>query len=403
MRWCSSSRAPAGCCRPDSGRVEVLATGLDTPVGVAIAPDGTPWSAEAGAGRVVTLSGRRPQPCWTDWAGPHGISGPRRNALRRRCRRQGTDRGRPGTGQTATTHRLRPAGRCAPRSHTQATAGHAAVLRPAGSVHRYRGRTRRHALRLGRRRGQRAGDSPAELTMSEPTRGSPLHPGRPRAAQGDRRRRVSRRFASCPPNTNCVNGSRSAGIPCARRCAGCGRTTSSPRARGQEPWWSRGRRRTPMCRTSCRSTTCSPSPRAPSSRSSRSRWSPSTRAGRSNRPAPRRGMACGGGASGRPTALRCPDLPHRVLHQPVLRGGGPDAAEPHRPDLPAHRGPVRHQHRGGAPGDRRGADLTRTRRLAQGRARHPRVADAADLHHVGLGDRPGHREHPSRRPGSAIR
>ena len=48
----------------------------------------------------------------------------------------------------------------------------------------------------------------------------------------------------------------------------------------------------------------------------------------------RRGMA--GGArlpSGR--GRRRPDLSHGVLHQPGVRGGRPDAAEPHRTDLPA--------------------------------------------------------------------
>ena len=40
-----------------SGSVEVLASGLHDPVGVAFAPDGAPLVAESGAGRVVKLTG----------------------------------------------------------------------------------------------------------------------------------------------------------------------------------------------------------------------------------------------------------------------------------------------------------------------------------------------------------
>jgi len=56
-----------------SGQVEVLATGLDTPVGVAITPDGTVLVSESGAGRVVTLSGSTPQPVVDGLGCPHGI------------------------------------------------------------------------------------------------------------------------------------------------------------------------------------------------------------------------------------------------------------------------------------------------------------------------------------------
>ena len=44
------------------GRVEVLASDLSEPVGVAIAPDGACLVSEAGAGRVVRLDGTRPRP-----------------------------------------------------------------------------------------------------------------------------------------------------------------------------------------------------------------------------------------------------------------------------------------------------------------------------------------------------
>jgi glucose/arabinose dehydrogenase len=40
-----------------SGDVDVLASGLHDPVGVATAPDGAPLVAESGAGRVVRLTG----------------------------------------------------------------------------------------------------------------------------------------------------------------------------------------------------------------------------------------------------------------------------------------------------------------------------------------------------------
>jgi DNA-binding beta-propeller fold protein YncE len=41
----------------NSGQVDVLASGLQDPVGVAIAPDGSPLVAESAAGRVVKLTG----------------------------------------------------------------------------------------------------------------------------------------------------------------------------------------------------------------------------------------------------------------------------------------------------------------------------------------------------------
>ena len=41
---------------------------------------------------------------------------------------------------------------------------------------------------------------------------------------------------SCPPNTNCASGSRSAATRFARRCAGCATTTWSRRGRARAPW-----------------------------------------------------------------------------------------------------------------------------------------------------------------------
>ena len=99
-----------------------------------------------------------------------------------------------------------------------------------------------------------------------------------------------------------------------------------------------------------------------------------------------------------------PGLPHRVLHQPGVRGGRPAAATPHRPDLPADRGPVRGQHRRGAPGDRRGADVTPSSptrlKVEPGTAG---AGDAAHLQDVRRRGRAGHGQHPSRRRGSATR
>ena len=114
--------------------------------------------------------------------------------------------------------------------------------------------------------------------------------------------------------------------------------------------------RMPTSRTWCRSTTCWPSRRVRSSPSNRSRWSPSTTNWRSE-PVCRsaNGVACRPGSAG-PTAPM-PRSADRVLHQPRVRGGRPDAAERHRADLPAHRGPVRGQHRRGAPGDLRGSSV----------------------------------------------
>jgi sugar lactone lactonase YvrE len=56
-----------------SGRIEVLASGLHDPVGVAIAPGGDCLAAEAGAGRVVRISGSRTETVLDGLARPQGI------------------------------------------------------------------------------------------------------------------------------------------------------------------------------------------------------------------------------------------------------------------------------------------------------------------------------------------
>lgn len=56
-----------------SGDVEVLATGLREPVGVAIDADGAPLVAEAGAGRVVRLAGSSADTVVADLQRPQGI------------------------------------------------------------------------------------------------------------------------------------------------------------------------------------------------------------------------------------------------------------------------------------------------------------------------------------------
>lgn len=57
----------------ESGGVEVLATGLRDPVGVAIGADGSALVAEAGAGRVVRVNGSSPDTVVADLQRPQGI------------------------------------------------------------------------------------------------------------------------------------------------------------------------------------------------------------------------------------------------------------------------------------------------------------------------------------------
>jgi sugar lactone lactonase YvrE len=56
-----------------SGEVDVLASGLHAPVGVAIAPDGAPLVAESGAGRVVRLTGSGAEAVVDGLGRPQGI------------------------------------------------------------------------------------------------------------------------------------------------------------------------------------------------------------------------------------------------------------------------------------------------------------------------------------------
>ncbi len=56
-----------------SGQIEVLATGLREPVGVAIDADGTCLVAESGAGRVVKLNGSTVDTVVADLQRPQGI------------------------------------------------------------------------------------------------------------------------------------------------------------------------------------------------------------------------------------------------------------------------------------------------------------------------------------------
>ena len=56
------------------GHVDELATGLDRPMGVAISGDGSVYVAESGAGRVVRLAGGRKETVLDDLARPEGIA-----------------------------------------------------------------------------------------------------------------------------------------------------------------------------------------------------------------------------------------------------------------------------------------------------------------------------------------
>ena len=210
---------------------------------------------------------------------------------------------------------------------------------------------RRHPVRFGRRRRQRAGAAAGRTRDGHAGR-PPLPSGGAHPAQGDRRRGVSRWAHSCRPNTNCASGSRSAATRSARRCAGCATTT----------WSRRGPRA---------GTLVVPRPATNSyaqdvmsindllafatgarSRSSRTRWS------RSTTTSPRGPDSTVGSEWLAVRGYRQADgsrrtgVQDRVLHQPRLRRGGQAAATALRPDLPAHRGPVRGEHRRGAPGDR---------------------------------------------------
>ncbi len=142
---------------------------------------------------------------------------------------------------------------------------------------------------------------------------------------------------------------------------------------------------------------------AHSSRSSPMRWSPSTPSwpDRTGLGFGEQWLAVRGYR--RDAETEHPDLPHGVLHQPRLRRGRADAATPFRADFPAHRGSLRRQHHRGTPGDHRDRAPGRSRRAAPDRCRRPRPTDAAQLHDLRRRGRPGHREHPPGRPGTATR
>ena len=138
------------------GDTAVLASGLRNPMGVAFGPDGACFVSESSGGRVVQVSGSGIDTVLGDLQQPQGIvvrdgtlyvvdGG--QNADRTRLEEQGTP-----------DHRQRSPGRCAGRRDREAAARHPAVHRAARSVRGHRSRTRRHALRIGRRRGQRVGD-----------------------------------------------------------------------------------------------------------------------------------------------------------------------------------------------------------------------------------------------------
>src|ERR1700730_3967923 len=92
-----------------------------------------------------------------------------------------------------------------------------------------------------------------------------------------------------------------------------------------------------------------------------------------------------------------PGVPNRVLHQPGICWCRQTVAASYRSDIPADRRPLRVEHRRGASGDRRCADLPGTRRGAQRRARQPGARSAPHLRHVGRRGRPGDDQYASRR------
>ena len=71
-----------------SGNVEVLASGLKQPSGVAVGADDTCFVSESGGGRVVKLSGGRTETVLDGLQKPQGILVRGGSALCGRCRRQ---------------------------------------------------------------------------------------------------------------------------------------------------------------------------------------------------------------------------------------------------------------------------------------------------------------------------
>ena len=194
------------------------------------------------------------------------------------------------------------------------------------------------------------------IRMTTPGR-PPLPSGGAHAAQGDRRRRVSRWAPNCPPNTNCASDSRSAATPCARRCAGCAKTTWSSSRPRAGTWWFRA-----PASNSYAQDVMSINDLLAFAAGAQFDIESNAMVTIDDDLAARTGLAVGervAGGARLPAGRRAPSagVPNRVLHQPRVRRGGPAAATPHRPDLPADRGPVRGEHRRGAPGDLRGADV----------------------------------------------
>ena len=111
----SPSPARAGWCGWPASGTETVVDGLQRPQGILVR-DGRLYIVDAGAKEVVAFD------------------------LNSKAR---------------STIAVGPAGRAPARRRAQAAQGHAAVLRAAGTVRRHRRGTRRHAVRLGRRRRQR--------------------------------------------------------------------------------------------------------------------------------------------------------------------------------------------------------------------------------------------------------
>jgi len=138
-----------------SGRVDLLAGGLREPKGVALADDGACLVAEEEGGARGEHFARWRRDGAGRPAATAGDPAARGNALRRRRGREGAARIRHGA--QGTPHHCRgPAGRCTRGCHAEVPATLPAALGLDGAVRGHRGRQRRHAVPVRRRRGQRA-------------------------------------------------------------------------------------------------------------------------------------------------------------------------------------------------------------------------------------------------------
>ena len=381
-----------------------MASGLHDPVGVAFDQDGAPLVAESGAGRVVKLTGSGSEIVVDGLQKPQGI-------LVRDGQLYIVDAGAKeviafdlDSKARSTVASGLPVGP-PPGVEPKPLQGHAPVLRPAGPVRRHRGGTRWLAVRFGRRGRQRSGVASQFLTGwpddRNRTRRPSLHSGGAGSAQGHRGRCLSRRLPACRPNTNCVNGFRSAATPCAKRCAGCAKTTSSRHGRERAPSSCRDPRRTPT--TSCRSTTWWPSQPRPDSRSNPSAWSRSTT---KSPPGPDSAAVRNGWRSAVSGSPKAPTIPLCRTEYYINRAFAAIGRL-----LQRHTGPIFpliedlfgvsivevHQEIAAvliAPG---------ARRQPQDRAGIARAGSAAHLQDVGRRGRTGHGEHPSRVALSATR